>query len=152
MDIKVEGADKLGRLAKDLRRLGDKDLQKELYAGLNRATKTLRADGVQAERDRLPKEGGLAKKALRGRMSTRRRGGRWPGVRIVARGIKQLDRIDRLGKVRHPVYGHRGRWVDQSIPGAKGWFTDTMEAGAPTVREELVKVIDDVARKVTRKL
>jgi hypothetical protein len=150
-DLEIRGADKLGKLAKALKQAGDKDLQKELYAGLNRATKPLRSDAKRSADENLPRRGGLNKRVARARMSTRRRGGKNPGIKIVAKGMPQLGRIDRLGKVKHPVHGHRDRWVDQKIPEAQGWFTDPMQAGAPPVRKELVRTLDAIARKLARK-
>ena len=150
-DLRVEGADKFDVLAKALKRIGDKGLSKELYAGLNRATKPLKEAAKESAGENLPRRGGLNKRVAKARLSTRRRGGRNPGVRIVAKGMAQLERIDKLGRVRHPVGGHRDRWVDQEIPEAKGWFTEPMQAGAPEVRKELVKTLDDVARKAAQK-
>ena len=154
-DLRIEGANKLGILAKALRNVGDKELQKELYAGLNRATKELRADVKDSQVQNLPDHGGLNKELTRGKGSVRRRGGKNPSVRIVFKGIEQMDRIDRQGRVRHPVFRRAGRrtvWVDQRIPKAKGWFTDPLENGAPAVRKELVRVIDEVAKKLARKI
>lgn len=147
-DFEIQGANKLAAVAKALKQAGDKELQKELYAGLNRATKPLKADARAAALRELPKRGGLAQRVAKARLSTRRRGGRDPGVRIVATGMRQLDQMDQ-GRVKHPVYGHRDRWATQRIP--TGWFTDSMKAGAPQVRRELVKTLDELAGKLARK-
>ncbi len=151
-DISITGAEKFAEVAKALKQVADKELSKELYAGLNRSTKMLRADAKQAAGRQLPQRGGLARRVeTKARLSTRRRTGRDAGIRIVATGkVTQLKQMDE-GKVRHPVYGHRNRWVGQNIPRAEGWFTETMNEGAPEVRKELVKVLDDIARKLARK-
>lgn len=149
--LRVEGADKLGVLAKELKRVGDKGLQKELYSALNRATKPPRAEAKKNAEQVLPSTGGLNKRVAAARLSTRRRAGRDPGVRIVAKGLDQLDLIDK-GFVRHPVYGRRTRWTLQPIPDAKGWFTKPMEDSAEDVRKEILQAIDEVAKKVERKL
>jgi hypothetical protein len=57
-------------------------------------------------------------------------------------------RFDR-GRVAHPVFG-RGPFVFQDVP--KGWFTDPMEAGGPTVRKELLTVMERVANKLARSI
>lgn len=150
VSLRVEGADKLSKLAKDLKRVGDKELSKELYSALNRATKPMRAEAKKNAEARFPKTGGLNKRVAKARLSTRRRAGRNPGVKIVAKGMDQLDLMDK-GQVRHPVYGKRDRWVLQPIPDAKGWFTEPMEDGAETVREEILATIDEVAKKLERK-
>lgn len=151
MDLQVQGADKLDAVAKALKQVGDKGLQKELYAALNRGTKPLRADVKRSADRRLPQRGGLNRRVAKARLSTRRRGGRKPGVAIVAEGMPQLAQMDAKGKVRHPVHAHRDRWVDQSIPQARGWFTEPLEAGAPVVRRELVKTLDKLAEQIARK-
>ena len=150
VDLQVQGANKLDALAKELKRVGDRQLSKELYAGLNRATKPLKADAKESALQKLPRRGGLAKRVSRSRLSTRRSGGSNPGVKIVAKGLDQLRLMDEQGRVRHPVYG-RGKFVDQRIPEAQGWFTDSLQAGVPTVRQELIKVLDEIARQVARK-
>lgn len=150
VNLRVEGADKLSKLAKDLKRVGDKELSKELYSALNRATKPIRAEAKKSGEAKLPKTGGLNKRVAKARLSTRRRAGKNPGVRIVAKGMDQLDLMDK-GQVRHPVYGNRARWTLQPIPDAKGWFTEPMEDGAETVREEILAAIDEVAKKLERK-
>lgn len=149
-DVSVTGADKFAAVAKALKQVGDKELQKELYSSINRATKPMRAEAKKSAEQNLPRSGGLNKRVARARMSTRRRAGRNPGVKIVATGMSQLGLIDR-GRVRHPVFGHRDRMVNQSIPQARDWFTKPMEDGAKDVRREIVKTLDDIAKKLARR-
>lgn len=148
-DFEVRGAEKFAKVAKDLKRLGDKGLSKELYAGLNRATKPLKAEAKKSAQDNLPKAGGLNRRVARARFSTRRRTGRNPGVQIVAKGMDQLALMDQ-GRVRHPVWGNRRRWVNQPIPEAEGWFTTPMEEGKPEAQREIVKTLNSVAKKIPR--
>lgn len=149
-DFEVRGAEKFERVAKALRQAGDKELRKELYAGINRATKPLRANARKSAEKNLPKAGGLNKRVARARMSTRRVTGKNPGVKIVAKGMDQLGLMDR-GMVRHPVYGNRKKWVNQPIPDAEGWFTQPMEDGKPQAQREIVHSLDDVAKKLAKK-
>lgn len=148
--IEIQGAEKFERVAKALKKVGDKELRKELYSALNRATKPMRANAKKSAQQRLPRTGGLNKRVARARMSTKRSTGKNPGVKIVARGMDQLSLIDQ-GHVRHPVWGNRGRWVNQPIPDAEGWFTEPMREGAPEARREIVKALDDVAGKLAKK-
>lgn len=147
-DLSVTGADDLARVAKALRELGDKGLQRELYSGLNRATKPLKESARRSAENILPKRGGLGERVAKTRMSTRRRTGpNTAGVRIQSKVDARIDR----GEVRHPVFAQPGRprvWVSQKV--TAGWFTKPMEAGADDVRRELVQVIDDVAKKIDR--
>jgi hypothetical protein len=149
-DLAITGADKFAKVAKALKQAGDKELAKEFYSGINRSTKPLRAEARKSAERRLPRAGGLNKRVARARFTTRRRTGKNAGVRITAAGMDQLALMDQ-GRVRHPVWGNRGRWVNQPIPDAAGWFTEPMEEGAPQVRRELVRSLDAVAKKLARK-
>lgn len=141
----VVGAEDLAAVAKALRQAGDKDLRKELYRGLRRAAKPLIADTREHALQLLPKSGGLNRKVAHSKFKVSiRGGGRNPGIRITATGLDR--RIDTEGRLRHPVYGNRTTWVLQQVP--KGWFTAPMEAGAPAVRQELVAVIERIAKQV----
>lgn len=149
-DLEIRGAEKFDRVARELKRVGDKELRKELYKALNRATKPMRAEAKKSGQQNLPRAGGLNKKVGRARLSTKRSAGKNPGVKIVAKGMDQLGLMDR-GFVRHPVYGNRRRWVTQPIPDAEGWFTTPMEEGKPAAQREIVESLDDIAKKLARK-
>ena len=149
-DLSITGAEKFEKVAKALKQAGDKELRKELYSAINRATKPMRAEAKKSAERNLPKTGGLNKRVAQARFSTRRRAGRNPGVQIVAKGMGQLALMDR-GRVRHPVYGNRKRWVNQPIPDAEGWFTQPMEEGKLVAQKEIVRTLDDVAKKIARK-
>ena len=154
VEIRVEGADKFGRLAKALRQTGDKELRKELYAGINRAVKPLTA----ALKDSTPRflPGRYAAELSRSlKVRTRRRGGRDPGVRLTGsaktprgkdRDLASLNR----GRLRHPLYGDRKYWFNQKV--SPGWWDEPLSDGADEVRQELVNVLDDIGRKLARKL
>lgn len=148
VDLRIEGAEDLAKVAKALRQVGDKELKRELFAGLNRATKPLKEEARRSAERTLPKRGGLAKRIAKTSMRTRRRTGEAnPAVWIQAKTDPRPDR----GELRHPVFEQPGRpvvWVSQKV--TPGWFTRPMEAGADEVRRELAKVIDDVADKINR--
>lgn len=145
MRVRAKAPD-LGDLSRDLRRAGRRDLQKELYSGLNRSTKGVRVAIKSAWAAELPQRGGLAAKVARSSVTVRQRG---PRVRIVPRGTKrsvgQLDSIE-AGEVRHPTYGH-DPWRRQPV--RPGIFADTAKdhADAHTM-DELLDAIETVARKL----
>jgi len=147
MDVRVRGAEQLGDLSKRLRAAGDqgKGLRRELYRGINRATKPLKADAQKAAADRLPQSGGLAGIVAKSKFSTRTRTGRNPSVSIQAKGTA-AQATDK-GIIRHRVFG-RDVWVTQQVP--PGWFTETMQAGAPHVRRELLEAMENVVRQIAR--
>lgn len=102
-------------------------------------------------RENLPKAGGLntyiaddAKIAVRNRVSSARS----VGVRIVAtEGGVNLTRMDK-GAVRHPVYGNRKVWVEQSI--ADGWFTKPLNKLAPVAQAEITMALNIIGRRLEK--
>lgn len=144
IDLKVTGADDLSRLSIALKG-ADKSMKRELYRGLNRATKPLKADAQRAAAAKLPQSGGLAARVAKSRFSTRTRMGREVAVSITAKDSAAAT--TNRGFVVHPVFG-RGS-VRQAIDGGD-WFTDAMRAGADEVRAEIVEAIDNVADQIKR--
>lgn len=145
VEIIVRGAEDLATLSKALRQVGDKELRRELFASLQRATKPTREKVRQSLASDLPQRGGLAALMAASRLSTRTRaGGRNPTVRIEAKAPHDLRGMDR-GRLRHPVWGSRERWADQSIE--PGVFSRPIEEDAPAIRDELMAGMESVARK-----
>ena len=144
--IEVEGVDELVRLSRALKEAGAKDLQREMYAGINRAVKPLRNSIKQSARDNLPVRGGLANAVARSRVQTRRRtSDRGAGVRVVAKNRFSLYHLDR-GEVRHRR-ANGGLTVQRIEP---GWWTQPTDAVGDDVRRELVQALERVAAKLER--
>ena len=153
-DLTIVGADKFGRLAKALRAYGDKDLRRDLYAGINRAVKPLTLNVKARTQFFLPNPYAVdLVKSLR--VQVRRRGGRDPGVRLRAvaktksgreRNLTALNR----GRLRHPLYGNRSFWFNQPV--RAGWWDQPLLEGSDEVRREIVNVIDDIGKKLDRKM
>jgi hypothetical protein len=139
----------LAAVARALRDLGDKDLNRELSRGLNRASAELKADAKAEAGRRLPQGGGLAARVAGAKLSTRRKSGRNPGIAIQASGMSQLAGMDE-GRVMHPVYGNRDVWVTQEI--TAGWFSEPMEAGKDEAAAAIENVLEDMASQVARRL
>lgn len=148
IDLEVRGAEQFQVLAKALRQVGDKELRRELYAGINRATKPLRGRIKESAAEKLPHRGGLAKIIAGSKFSTRSSSGRNPGIRIMGRSKHNVGQMDR-GRVRHPVFGNKQKWVLQSVP--EGWFTEPIKQAAPQIRDELAQSMQDVAEKLLEK-
>lgn len=145
----ARGAEDFGRLARSLRAIGDKELKRELYRGLNRAAKPAKDKVKPSAQSELPKRGGL-NDFIAGstRASVRTRSGRRnPSVRIVARGPHDVYALDR-GRVRHPVFGNRNAWRTQQIN--PGWFSEPIAQMAPQMRQEMDQVLRDVDRDLRR--
>lgn len=149
-DIEVRGAEDIDALVKRIREHADsKALRKELFAGLNRATKEIRGELVEVIPAALPKRGGLAD-LVKSRTTSRTtaKGGKWAGVsmRFQSRGhdIRTLT-----GKrLRHPVFGNRNAWVDQTAGVEPSVFMAKFEEQTPRLQDAVLRVLNDIARKV----
>lgn len=142
--LQVRGAEQLGDVARELRRVADKDLRKQMNRGLRQAAKPLIADTRKYAREHLPKHGGLNERVARSKFRTKIRTGANPSIRITATGLDA--RLNSQGRVRHPVYGNRRTWVQQRV--APFWFDTPMRRGAPHVRRALTAVLDDVTKQL----
>lgn len=155
-DIEVTGLDDLVRVARALKAAGDegKGLRKELYAGLNRATKPVRADLKSAVSPSLPQGGGLAALvAQRSRFSvSTRTAQRTTSVRIVARGKgrRTLQSATQQGEIRHKVFGRPDSWVTQTAGVTPGLLAEQFEHDKPVVRREVLAAIDRVRAQIYR--
>lgn len=146
VDFTVQGANELAVIAAHLKRTGDREVRKELFAGLNRATKPLKADVKRSALDTLPRRGGLASVISKAKLSTSNRAsGKNPGVRITGASPGHALRPIDAGEVRHPVFGNNV-WVTQKV--TPGFFTKPLEAGVDTVRKELLDVLEQIAAKL----
>lgn len=156
MDSDGVNLDDLVNLTKALRDAGDegKGLRKELYAGLNRATKPIRADVNAAVPPTFPQGGGLAGlMAKRARFSASTKTGRQvTGVRLVARGKgrRTLQTASQRGTIRHPVFGNRNVWVTQSAGVDGGKTAEAFEKDKPVAKREVIKAIADVREQIYR--
>lgn len=150
MDIKVTGAEEFGILARRLKEAGDKELRKELYAGINRSVKLLREDVKDAAEQQIPgRYGDILRSELK--VSARKRAaGRNPAIYLLGKaGNRDVSSLNR-GRLRHPLFGNRRRWYNQQI--RPGFWSQTLVNDAPRVRAELIEAIRRVAAKIERGL
>jgi len=144
LELRMAGAEALRDVAKDVRRVGDKSIRRELNRALRAATKPAIAETRQYARENLPKRGHLNERVARSKFRTKIRTGANPSVRVTATGMDA--RLDTQGRDRHPVFGNRKVWVQQKVK--PGWFDVPMRRGARHVREELVDSIDRIANEL----
>ncbi|MFE4701465.1 hypothetical protein ACFRIC_30825 [Streptomyces sp. NPDC056738] len=50
------------------------------------------------------------------------------------------------GRIRHPVYGNKRRWVQQNATPL--WWDNTVRKGRPRMEREAARVLDDVRRRL----
>jgi hypothetical protein len=154
MTVEVRGVEVLERAGKALRG-AEKHYRRELFRGLNTASKPLREAVQESIPDYMPNRGGYAK-TLQASHSPRtqvKTGGRDPSIRIISRtkgGVKRKVKALEEGKLAHPVFGNRRVWRTQSI--RPGFFTEPMRAGAPEVRDEMIDAIGRVHDQIRREV
>lgn len=151
----AKGTEDFLRAAQALNDLGDREVRKAVYRGFRDAAKPLGQRMVEAGAAAMPKRGGLSARIAASKVGIRNATtGRNPKVEINLRTAQgyDLQAMDR-GQLRHLVFARAGVkrvWVRQNVP-AKS-FSNEFEAGAPSVRERLLRelnsVFDETARKV----
>lgn len=149
-DFEIRGADDVDALVKRIRTHADsKAIRKEMFQGLNRSTKPVRADMRDAIPKALPQRGGLAREIQAStRFNTSAKSGKNAGVTIWARN-RGHDIRTLIGKrLRHPVWGNRRLWVNQSAGVDPDVFGKTFEDQKPEVARDIQRVLGDIKRKV----
>ncbi|HEY3261366.1 MAG TPA: hypothetical protein VGJ95_14045 [Pseudonocardiaceae bacterium] len=152
--LSVKGAQDLRELTQALKDAGAKDLQKELYRGINRAMKPLKEVARKAAREGLPKRGGLADTIARSKITTRRvvnKRRNMYSVRLVATSGHDIRALDR-GKLRWPVFPEEGsdrsEWTWKKRDIKPGWWSEPLKRASGIPREEILQVMADVKRKL----
>lgn len=148
--VELQGAEQVDALVRRIRVHADaKALRKELYQGLNRVTKGVRADMRASIGPSLPSRGGLAALMMaKASLTSTASQGKNAGVRIRARHKSyDLKRLN-AGRLRHPVFGNRRVWVEQTAGINPGFLDDSFEKQKPEIAREVQRVLDDIARKI----
>ncbi len=141
----MAGAEEFLRLSRDLKAAAP-GLRRELHTQMRRAARPLIAQTRAAALVQLPNRGGLNRRYARNRQTVQvRTGALTAGVRIVM--PKADSRSIEQGRIRHPTFGHRDRFVQQQVSGT--WWDETLEAGAPTVRRHIGEAVDTMRRRLT---
>ena len=150
-DFGIRGAEDIDRLVKAIRTHADsKTLRRELYSGLNRASKPIRAELEEAIPLALPKRGGLAALYQREtKFTATAKSGRLAGVSIRGRARGRDARLLTRGRLRHPVWGNRENWVEQTVGLDADALPKVFDNQKPEVQRAILRVMNDVARKLT---
>lgn len=149
-DVTIKSED-VDNLVRAIRTHADaKALRRELARGLNSATKDLRRQMVDAIPEALPRRGGLAER-MREQVtsSASAKSGKYAGVSIRFRSKGYDMRTLTGGRIRHPLFGNRLHWFDQTAGVDGDAFGDEFDDRRPEITRAVVRVLDDVARKVT---
>ncbi len=146
--VGLQGAEQLAALSQVLKRMGDKDLQRQLSRSGNEVATAFRRAVRFSALDTLPKRGGL-NKVVAAKLSPRtqrRASSSGAGIRVVAvgkKGMRDLAALD-AGTVRHPVFGRRSKWIAQDVPA--GFWTrpaESMQGHAQALLEQAMEAVKD---------
>lgn len=149
-DFRITGTNAFRDLSRRLKEQGSygKQLRRELNKGILEALQPMIEEVKQAEETQLPKRGGLAD-LVAGQRIVRSTSGSGIGIRQAGRTVKALKRLD-AGQLRHPVYGNRKVWVDQSI--TPGFWSKTLDSSKnrAAVRARIQRVMHETALKIEK--
>ncbi|RSN13739.1 hypothetical protein DMH25_08080 [Streptomyces sp. WAC 01325] len=164
-DIRVVGTGQLLELQRQLRRAGHENIRSSMQRRTRRAAEPLRNDLQDVIRNlaitsQARKSGGRGgpspttrplRASIAGavRISVRTTGN--PGARVwldknllppdIPMGV--VNRLNE-GRLRHPVFGNKRRWVQQNT--TPQWWDKTVRAHTPRITREVERVVDDVRR------
>ena len=120
-ELRVVSED-VDKLVRNIRQHADgRAIRRELSRGLNSATKHARGQMIEVIPAALPRQGGLAsqmKTMVRG--TTSAKSGKWAGVSLTFRSRGYDVRTLTGRRLRHPVFGNRSNWVEQTAQKAGG--------------------------------
>jgi hypothetical protein len=143
----VRGAEDFLALSKRLKEAGESGLRKELNRAVQAIPKPLIPKVKAAARAKLPSKGGMNEHYARKRYRVQARTGQnTAGVRIAS--PKTDPRVDSVGRIAHPVFGRPRSRVVQRVPGAAGFFSETIQAEAPQIRRALVETVEAFAQRI----
>lgn len=163
IDVRVEGAAELRRVAAQIRAEGRKDLSREMGKALSRAADPLKQKIRESAAETMPRSGGYAgafEKSLRFRASQRGSGDSAAySLSTYADGESERRDIRALeaGKLRHPVFGRSrpGRRKGERV--ANPWTVTSIRPGfhkraTAKAADEAVKQLNQVVGDFARRL
>ena len=140
--FEVRGAQDLAKLSKRLKDAGRNDLRKELLRGVRESGASTVLEIQESALEHLPRRGGLAEKVAAEKATMRASYGAG-GAKVSLR--RKRGRGLNAGRLRHPVYGNRRVWVQQSVD--PNWFDDPIRDAAPEIRRKILAVVRTVLAK-----
>jgi len=150
MEVTIKSTD-VDNLVRAIRTHADaKAIRRDLSKGLNSASKGVRGQMIDRIPEALPRRGGLAEQ-MHGMVSGRAtaKTGKYAGVSLRFSSKGYDIRTLTGARLRHPVYGNRSNWVEQSAGLHPEAFTGEFERQKPDMARAINKVLEDIARKVT---
>lgn len=157
MSILIRDSGDMRRIARELRRMDDKELKKRFRRELRKAAAPL-VPKVRASIRSIPSKQAYSPDGLRGTLARATRlevktTGREAGVAIRVDGRKMPAHMKSLPSMvegkkrwRHPVFGNREVWVDQA---KQPYFYNVVRVAGPASRRAVNKVLDGISKDIS---
>ncbi|WP_406365301.1 hypothetical protein [Streptomyces sp. NBC_00645] len=167
-NIRIIGTGQMIELQARLRRAGHENIRASMQRRIRRAAEPLRNDLQDAVRRQPLQSTGRGDGKRGGRSPTTRpfREGIAQAIRITVRTtgapgakvwldkarlppdipVSAVNQMNDLGRLRHPVFGNRKRWSQQSAN--QGFWDKTVRAHTDRINREVAHVVDDVRRRL----
>jgi hypothetical protein len=165
-NIRILGTGQLIELQARLRRAGHENIRSSMQRRIRRAAEPLRDDlqstirglAIRSKGRGSGKRGGASPttRPMRDtiaqaiRISVRTGGN--PGAQVwVDKGrlppdLRRMPDVINSGRIRHPVFGNRRRWAEQSATPL--WWENTVRKHTDRMNREVARVVDDVRRRL----
>lgn len=155
LQLAVYGADQLEKLAVRLKEAGDLALRRRMMAALRKSANDIK-EAEKAAALALPgakyqtglREAISAAVVVRNRTSASR-----AGVRVMVNrsalpaGKGRLPVLMNKGRWRHPVFGNRENWADQTSE--RGWWLRTADKHIDQAQKRMLEVLRETADQIT---
>lgn len=165
-DVRITGTGTLLELQRRLRAAGHENIRSSMQRRIRRAAEPLRddlKDSIQGLRISSPggsgRPGGPSpttrplRATIAGAIKLSVRNTGTPGARVwvdkaaLPPDLRKMPDTINTGRIRHPVYGNRRRWVTQTAPPL--WWDKPVRSHRPRMEREVARVLDDVRQKLT---
>jgi hypothetical protein len=165
-DVRILNTGSLLELQRRLRAAGGENIRSSMQRRIRRAAEPLRDDLQDTMRGLHIRSQGRGSGKRGGPSPTTRplratiadairisvRTGASPGATVwVDKGrlppdLKNMPKVINEGRIRHPVFGNRSRWVNQYA--SPPWWDTTVRRHTPRMEREVARVLDDVRRRL----
>lgn len=164
--VQIIGTGQLLELQRRLRAAGQEGVRSSMQRRVRRAAEPLREDLQSTMRGlRITSQGGGGRHrpspttrplratiaaAIRISVRTTQPVGAkvWVDYSALPADMRGLPAALNTGRLRHPVFGNRHRWVSQYVSPSP-WWDKTLRAYQPRMRAEIARITDDVKSRLT---
>jgi len=152
VELRINGAATLHKVAAQFRREANKDLSRELSNALAKAIEPVKTSIRQSAEETMPRKGGynpVFVKSMRFRVNRNTRGADGSATLVTfadgkteRRDIRALEQ----GKLRHPLFKNRDRWYTTRI--REGFHRRGTDNALDEAQKQISQVADDFLKRL----